>query len=544
MEGFTFKIASEPREIDQIHRLNHRTFVKEIPQHLDDKTGILVDKYHNENTYIICLEGDKLCGMVALRDKRPFSLDTKLDNLDSYLPAVNSPCEIRLLAVEHDRRHSLIFRGLISGIAEYCEDKVYDLVLISGTVRQLKLYRHLGFTSFGPLVGSDDAAYQPMYLTLEASNKLRAETRALKQDHRPQLLTAAPANFMPGPVAIASEVQRAYETKPVSHRSDQFMKDFADTKQKLCDLVNCREAAILTGAGTLANDAVAAQLSLLGAQGLILVNGEFGYRLVKHAEAAGLNYKTLIVKEGEEFSANKIQHPLGTDTAVKWLWSVHCETSTGVLNDLNMLKAVCKESEILLCMDCISSVGTVAVDLSDVYLATCVSGKSIGALPGLSMVLYNHKIKSASNKLLRCIDLGLYSEANGVPFTLSSNLLYALKAALEQRDWPSHFDKIKNWSCRIRREIQRMGYDEVSEASTRSRAVITIQLSTSISSEHFGRELSNRGFLLSYRSSYLLKSNWIQICLMGDLSEKQITSLIRALDGMSSFGVTGERVVI
>ena len=43
---------------------------------------------------------------------------------------------------------------------------------------------------------------------------------------------------------------------------------------------------------------------------------------------------------------------------VDWLWLVHCETSTGVLNDLSMLKEACAQGGIQLAMDYISSIGT------------------------------------------------------------------------------------------------------------------------------------------------------------------------------------------
>jgi hypothetical protein len=41
------------------------------------------------------------------------------------------------------------------------------MALISGTTRQQRLYRHLGFVPFGPLVGTPEALFQPMYLTKE-----------------------------------------------------------------------------------------------------------------------------------------------------------------------------------------------------------------------------------------------------------------------------------------------------------------------------------------------------------------------------------------
>src|SRR5580765_3933188 len=94
-----FKAADEDWEFDLVHQLNYKTFVEEIPQHAQSPSQRLEDKFHSENTYLICLSGRKLVGMLAARSKRPFSLDQKIANLDSYLPPGRSLCEIRLLSV-------------------------------------------------------------------------------------------------------------------------------------------------------------------------------------------------------------------------------------------------------------------------------------------------------------------------------------------------------------------------------------------------------------------------------------------------------------
>jgi len=169
--ALTFKIASEQSEFDQIHKLNYQTFVKEIEQYEDSESEILIDKFHKENTYIVCLKANKLVGMVAVRDKRPFSLDFKLKNLDSYLPAIDSICEIRLLAVKKESRNGVILRGLIQCAAEYCLSKKYNYAIISGIISQQKLYSRIGFIPFGPLVGTQKALFQPMYLTVESFEK-------------------------------------------------------------------------------------------------------------------------------------------------------------------------------------------------------------------------------------------------------------------------------------------------------------------------------------------------------------------------------------
>src|SRR6185436_19248723 len=49
--NLTFKVASEPWEFDQIHRLNYKTFVEEIPQHQANPDGVLVDRFHATNIY-------------------------------------------------------------------------------------------------------------------------------------------------------------------------------------------------------------------------------------------------------------------------------------------------------------------------------------------------------------------------------------------------------------------------------------------------------------------------------------------------------------
>src|ERR1041385_2778600 len=108
-----FKFASEDWEFEAIHRLNYKTFAEEIPQHEKSPTGRLVDKFHAEDTYLICLRARKLLGMMAVRATRPVSLDQNLANLDSYLPPGRKICEIRLLAVEKKFRGAQVLQGIL-----------------------------------------------------------------------------------------------------------------------------------------------------------------------------------------------------------------------------------------------------------------------------------------------------------------------------------------------------------------------------------------------------------------------------------------------
>ena len=525
--ALVFKVASERREFEQIHSLNYRTFVERIPQHPPNAEKKLVDKFHKENTYFICLRDKKLLGMICVRDKRPFSLDEKLENLNDYLPVAKSICEIRLLAVEKYCNTSRVFFNLMTLVVHHFMSQEYDLAIISGTVLQLKLYRHIGFVPFGPLVGRNSAKFQPMYITKEAVLKFKNESKYFSRSLDAVAATKDYLNLLPGPVGIRWEVKNVFGDTPISHRSENFMVDFQQVKRLLCGMVGADNVEIFTGTGTLANDVIAAQLSLKPARGLVLSNGEFGERLIDHVGRAELPFVTLQTEHGDVFERQKIEHIIDNEHDIRWMWAVHCESSTGVLNDIDMLKDISTARKIKLCMDCISSIGTVPINLSGVFLTSTVSGKGLGAYPGLSMVFYNHKIRPDA-KLPRYLDLGLYAAHHGIPFTTSSNLVYALKTSLEHF-LPDHYRDIVNLSAWLRARLQEKGFSILAPENHASPAIITVTLPKHINSTSVGRRMKKLGYILSYQSDYLLKNNWIQISLMGECSQDKIEPLIDLL---------------
>jgi aspartate aminotransferase-like enzyme len=514
-----FKVAAADWEFEQIHQLNYKTFVEEIPQHQPSNSPRLVDKFHSENTYLICLSGKRVVGMITARGRRPFSLDQKIPNLDSHLPPGRRVCEIRLLSVEKEFRNGQVFRGLTTLMWQYGLERGYDLAVISGTTRQQKLYRHLGFVPFGPQVGVGEAMFQPMYLTLENFEKQAEEFL------REPIRARGPASFLPGPVAIHTQTRQAFERVPESHRSDHFISEFQSVRQRLCQLVRARDVQILLGSGTLANDTVAAQLSLDKNPGLILSNGEFGERLIDHATRMGMTFDTLKFRWGEPFNLAAIEQYLSRSPAVGWLWCVHSETSTGLLNPLSALQSICARAEVRLCADCISSIGLVPVNLEGIYLASGASGKGLAGYPGLCMVFHNHALVS-SRTLPRYLDLGWYAEHQGIAFTHSSNLVQALDAAIRQPDWPKKLADGAAISARLRANLRAIGFQLVAADADATPGVVSIALPQHQNSAQLGAQLQRAGYLLSYNSDYLRQRNWIQICLMGEYSPEKLESLL------------------
>ena len=165
--GFEFRLAESEEDFIKIHKLNYETFVKEIPQHTSNEEGILVDAFHEKNLYFMCLDYNNLVGMVAVNGNPPFSLEKKLDDLSKYLPTIDRICEIRLLSISKKYRKGMVIRGLLTVLGQYCLKKNYKIAIISGNVKQQRMYNKLGFVNFGQIVGTEEAKYQPMYLNLE-----------------------------------------------------------------------------------------------------------------------------------------------------------------------------------------------------------------------------------------------------------------------------------------------------------------------------------------------------------------------------------------
>src|SRR5262249_14673531 len=161
-------------------------------------------------------------------------------------------------AVEKKFRGAQVLQGILAMLWQHGVEKGYDLAIISGTPRQSKLYHHLGFVPFGPLVGTGEAQFQPMYVTLAT---FEVTAKKFLRSSPSRSFPPSSINFLPGPVTVRREVRRAFEQAPESHRSNGFLKDFILTKQMLCELTRARHVELLLGSGTLANDVVAAQLS-------------------------------------------------------------------------------------------------------------------------------------------------------------------------------------------------------------------------------------------------------------------------------------------
>ena len=346
----------------------------------------------------------------------------------------------------------------------------------------------------------------------------------------PRPRPARPVSFLPGPVAVHATVHEAFTRPAVSHRAAAFLEEIRRVRGRLRELTGAQHVQVLLGSGTLANDAVAAQLSLRkerGERGIVLTNGEFGDRLAGQARRFGLEPSVLEAGWGEALPYERARRAL-TAGRFHWLWAVHCETSTGVLNDLERLKGLAREGGVGLCLDAISSLGTVPVDLDGVDLASGVSGKGLASYPGLSFVFHQDPIEP-SPSLPSYLDLGLYARSPATPFTASSNLLQALSTSLDRAAALGTSPRRADLARRLRPRLEALGFTALAPLALASPAVLSLLPPPPWRAFALGEALDERGFLLGYRSEYLERRNLIQVCLMGEHSLREGEAFLAAL---------------
>jgi aspartate aminotransferase-like enzyme len=143
--------------------------------------------------------------------------------------------------------------------------------------------------------------------------------------------------------------------------------------------------------------------------------------------------------------------------------------------------------------------------------------------------------------LPRYLDLGYYAANQGVPFTTSSNLLYALQTALKRIDWPEKYAQIAEVGAWLRGKLRELGLQIVAPDAHAAPAVVTIALPPEIPSQAIGAKLKEAGYLLSYNSGYLLQRNWIQVCIMGEWSREHLETLPTVISALCATHRTAKK---
>jgi aspartate aminotransferase-like enzyme len=557
---YVFKPAQTSDEIEAVHRLNYHTFVRELQQYPDTGAGRLVDKFHDKNTYFIALRDGVVIGMISVHGQAPFSVASRLPDPSILSRPGVRPIEVRLLAVDPAERNNAVAYGLVAVFYEYAQASGYTDVFISGVEDRAALYEGIGFAVIGPPVPCGAARFVPMWVSVPglkeavhvrwerwrrhaervergAESKERRERNGLL--HAPRsTLHADPVCLLPGPVAVAAEVRAAFARPPIYHRGEEFIDQFEAVRRTLGRLVGGRDVALFNGSGTLANEAIAATLAAgqHANGGVLLVNGEFGERLVRQARRFGLNPRVLRWPWGKPWDLDEVAAALAEEPAGGWVWGVHQESSTGVLNDLPGLVRLARARDVRVCADCISSLGAVPLDLRNVYLASGATGKALAAYAGVAIVFADEAQLAAVDRerIPSCLDIHTALTTRGPRYTFPSPTLQALAAALEAyataEGAAARYREYGGRTVLVRRRLREVGLPPLAEEVWASPVITTFAPPEGEAPDAFVERCQAWGFAIGGQSGYLAERGLVQIACMGDVSIEAMMPLFDHLE--------------
>jgi aspartate aminotransferase-like enzyme len=303
-------------------------------------------------------------------------------------------------------------------------------------------------------------------------------------------------------------------------------------------LTNAAGLALTVGSGTLANEAIGASLAVdpMSKHGLMLVNGEFGRRIDKQVQRFGMKPPVLEWPWGQPWDLEQVAEALDRVPPGGWVWGVHQESSTGVLNDLPGLVALARERDIRVCVDCVSSLGAVPLDLSEVYLASGATGKALSSYAGLSLIFADPERVAHLNtdRIPSYLDIPATLANSGPRFTVPSPLLQALAVALEVYSTPAkaqaRFDHYADLGRFVRTRLRDIGLPPLAEESYASPVITSFYPPGEESAPNFVGRCESWGFLIGGQSGYLAEQRLVQIANMGAISQDDLDRLFLRLE--------------
>jgi 2-aminoethylphosphonate-pyruvate transaminase len=273
------------------------------------------------------------------------------------------------------------------------------------------------------------------------------------------IVTQRPAQLLlnPGPVTLSPRVRRALTQPDLCHREDDFIALFQDVRSRLgCVYPACGTgytSIILTGSGTAAVEAMISALVPADRTALVAANGVYGERIGAMLDAQ--RKRSVIVRspwlEGVDLSG--VKQALDADSSISHVVAVHHETTTGRLNDIASLGALCRQRGVKLLLDAVSSFGAEDIRFAEWNLEACAAtaNKCLHGVPGVSFVLADETVFTQRPSAATSLYLDLYRyygmRDGAPPFTPAVHALYGLQEALRE------FEERGGWQERHRRYL-------------------------------------------------------------------------------------------
>jgi 2-aminoethylphosphonate-pyruvate transaminase len=221
--------------------------------------------------------------------------------------------------------------------------------------------------------------------------------------------------FTPGPLTTSMTVKEAMLRDLGSLDSD-FLASVRNVRSRLLELGPYSpaeyECILMQGSGTFVVESVISSVIPRDGKLLVLVNGAYGRRIAQTARVHGIQLEVLEVGENRKFTAELAAQALIATPDITHLAVVHCETTSGILNQVEEIGRVAAEAKAVYIVDAMSSFGAVPIDMSgsQIHFMVSSANKCVEGVPGFGFVLANRRALEAAKGHARTLSLDLYDQ--------------------------------------------------------------------------------------------------------------------------------------
>ena len=246
-----------------------------------------------------------------------------------------------------------------------------------------------------------------------------------------------------GPTQVKENVRLARSLETTNPDLDiEFCKFYKETCDILQDLLHSTGTAyILGGEGILGLEAACASLTEPGDRVLVLDNGIFGKGFADFVTMYGGEAVVFTSDYQNPIDINDLKEFLDKDSDFKYATVVHCDTPSGVLNDIASICPLLSDYGILSVVDSVAGMfgEYVNVDDSKIDILCGGSQKALSAPAGLTMLWVSDKAMTAMENrktpiasfYANILTFRTYYEDKWFPYTMPISDINGLRAAID-----------------------------------------------------------------------------------------------------------------
>jgi len=221
--------------------------------------------------------------------------------------------------------------------------------------------------------------------------------------------------FTPGPLTTSATVKEAMLRDLGSLDSD-FLSSARNIRTRLLDLGpyprEAYECVLMQGSGTYVVESVISSVLPPDGKLLVLANGAYGRRIAQIARVHGIGLDVFEVPENRKFTPDLVADYLAGVSGITHVAVVHCETTSGILNQVEEIGKVVHGTGAVYIVDAMSSFGAVPIDVAGSHIEFLISSanKCIEGVPGFGFVIANRDALEATRGFARTLSLDLYDQ--------------------------------------------------------------------------------------------------------------------------------------